>query len=267
MRWMRLLLWSVVVVCVCQKQVEAQGHGVAIEYTAGQTADVYEPAGVGPFPAIVYLHGGSWRSGSQRDFRKLATDLAAQGYVGFSIGYDLHAGSWPRSLTQARAAVQYLGDHAAEFRVDPRRIIVAGTSAGGELAALVALGPQDESFPVAGAMILNGVYELRLNAHVIKRYLGGSCAQIAAVCAAASPIAQIHPGAPPFFLGHGTADSTVPFAAATAFAEALRASKIPVTFFTAQRGPHSYWEKKEFYAANRDAMEAFLMRLVGTRER
>jgi acetyl esterase/lipase len=237
-----------------------------IPYTSGQTADLYTPTGPGPFPAIVYIHGGSWRSGSKSDFRKLATDLAAKGYLGFSIDYDLDSHSFPTSWLQAQTSIRFLRAHAASYHLDPARIVVAGTSAGGELAALIALapdGPQSPSAPqqptpVAGAIILNGVFDLSSDAHVINRYLGAKCEATPATCKDASPIQHIHPNAPPFFVGHGTADPTVPYPAAQAFIAALRQAGDSVTPFVAENGPHSYWGKSAYYAANLSAIEAFI---------
>ena len=237
-----------------------------------QKADFYEPAGSPPpqgFPAIIYIHGGSWRSGNKHDFRKLATDLAAQGYAGFSIDYDLHAHSYPTSWLQAQDAVRFLRAHAAEYHIDPNKIVVAGASAGGQLAALLALAPQGPAqarptssatpnTPVAAAIILNGVFDLHSSAHVIERYLGTDCRSTPDICNDASPNFHLHPGAPPFFIGHGTADKTVAYSEAFTFVTALRDHNIPVTLYTAQNGPHMYFDKADFYAPNLAALESFL---------
>jgi acetyl esterase/lipase len=241
-----------------------------IAYTTSapnEKADLYQPTGTGPFPAILYIHGGSWRSGNKKDFHRLATDLAAQGYVGFSIDYDLKSHSYPEAWLQAREAVRFLIAHAVEYHIDPARIVVAGTSAGGEVAALLAVDPTGPAggadqapMPVAAAMILNGVYDLCFPAYVIRRYLPEPAAD---VCKDASPVDHVHPGAPPFFIGHGTSDHIVPYAAATQFTDTLRRSDIFVATYEAQGGPHSYWTKSRYYAANLAAMESFLQVKVG----
>jgi acetyl esterase/lipase len=238
-----------------------------IVYTSNPSptrGDLYQPSGAGPFPAIVYIHGGSWRSGNKSGFKQLASDLAVQGYVGFSIDYDLHPHSYPTSYEQSLDAVRFLRSHATEYNIDPQRIMVAGTSAGGQLAALVALAPQgpagaahsNVSASVSAAIILNGVFRLG-GAHVITRYLGTECPG-PAVCTEASPFNRVHANAPPFFVGHGTGDKTVPYAEAEGFAAALRSSGDAVTLYTADGGPHMYWTKKDYYAANLAAVEKFL---------
>lgn len=234
--------------------------------------DLYEPKEDGPFAAIVFLHGGSWRSGSKREFKRMGSDLAQQGYVSFSIDYDLRAESFPLSWNEARAAVRFLREHATQYRIDPARIVVAGTSAGGELAALVALAPdgpalQLEPHPtaetVSGAMIFNGVYDLCFPAGVIKRYLGGNCSSRKDLYADASPIHHVHIGAPPFFVGHGTRDHVVPYKAAEMFVDDLRKAQVNVTPLVAEGGPHMYWVKERYYARNLQAVERFLASTVG----
>jgi acetyl esterase/lipase len=233
-------------------------------------ADLYEPSGPGPFPAIIYLHGGSWRSGGKGDFKRLATDLAAQGYVGFSIDYDLHSHSFPLSWEETRAAIRFVRAHAAEYHVDPGRIAIVGTSAGGEIAALAGLtfagptlpapgNPPDAGpVPVSAAIILNGPFDLSPSIYVVRRYIGGSCSTRQAVCDNASPLRQVHPGAPPFFVGHGDRDGLVPFSQAQIFVAALQAAHDPVTPFIAHGAGHMYWTKKHFYQQNLAAMETFL---------
>jgi acetyl esterase/lipase len=268
-------------ISVADAQVPAAGMpGVSVRsgivYTQGVSeplkADVYLPEGNGPFPGILFLHGGGWMNGNRYQMSKLIRDLAARGYVGFTIEYDVDPAPYPTSFEESLAALKYFRDHAAEFHLDPARIAVAGSSAGGELAALVALNPSGVTIPawavpsvgqkpVQGAIILNGVLDLTSlgdKSSMVTQYLGGACTSVAETCKDASPISHVHAGAPPFFLGHGTADETVPFAQAEAFAAALRAVKVPVRFFTAQGGPHTYWVKDAFYAKNLEDIDNFL---------
>ncbi len=237
-----------------------------------EKGDLYLPSGSGPFPVILYMHGGSWRSGGRGEFHQLAADLAKRGYASFSIEYDLRPHSFPGSWNEAREAIVFLRSHAAEYHLDPNRVVAAGSSAGGELAALLALAPtgpaglpDPKPLPVAAAIILNGVFDLHADVHVINRYLGGDCQSIPAICTDASPGDHIHAGAPPFFIGHGTADKVVPYAEAQSFIARLRTARNTATPFTAEGGPHMYWEKKPFYAANLAAIESFLAQAFSTR--
>jgi len=77
---------------------------------------------------------------------------------------------------QSLAAVRFIQNHAAQYHADPNKVIVLGTSAGGELAALVALSKEGPAHPpIAAAVILNGVFNLSYNVYVINRYLGAHC--------------------------------------------------------------------------------------------
>lgn len=107
--------------------------------------DVYVPSSEGPHPAIMLMHGGAWQLGDENFY---ADDwgpyLAERGYVVFSIQYRLSKPggaypTWPGCLLDCKAALQFLRGKAAEYKVDPNRIAVGGDSAGGQLAALLAL--------------------------------------------------------------------------------------------------------------------------------
>ena len=246
----------------CLLPAHAQKVTKDIPYTAGaddpQAGDLYEPSGPGPFPAIVYIHGGSWRSGNKSEFHALAADLATQGYAGFSINYDLQPHSFPTSFHEAQTAVRFLRTHAAEYHIDPNQIVVLGESAGGELAGLVALATGDSSAAVSAAVIFNGAYRLSASIGVIARYLGVKREKERRLFKEASPFAQIHPGAPPFFVGHGTADHIVPYSEAQLFIQALQEQNVPVTTYVADGGHHSYWKRSKFYASNLAAVKTFL---------
>jgi acetyl esterase/lipase len=243
----------------------------ALEYTQGKSgplkADAYIPNGPGPFPAILFIHGGGWINGSRNQMVRLIKDLANQGYVGFTIDYDVDPVHFPASLNESLAALSYMREHAAELRIDPARIAVAGSSAGGELAALVALSPQTRTAPakeippVQAAVILNGVLDLTAlgdKSSMVTQYLGGPCTALPDACKDASPQSHVHTGSPFFFVGHGTTDEIVPFSQADNFVTALRAAKIQVRFFKAEGGPHTYWIKEQFYARNFADLSSFL---------
>lgn len=259
---LRLSFIAVSFLCLAAPLASAQTVTKDIPYATDASgsykADLYQPTGAGPFPAIVFLHGGSWRSGSKSTFSKLANDLAAHGYAGLSIDYDLKPHSWPLSLEETTTAVGFLRAHAREYHLDPARILIAGESAGAELAALVALDPTNH---IAAAIMLNGVYDLTGNYHVIHRYLGGKCPDIGNVCRDASPMSHIHADAPAFFVGHGTSDHTVPFASAQLFTDDMKAAGNSVTFYPVKGAGHSYWSDDDYYADNIKAVEKFLATL------
>jgi acetyl esterase/lipase len=144
----------------------ATHDGVALQ------GDLYLPAGPGPFPVIVNVHGGYWRRGSRDTFQYWGPYLAARGYAGFTISYRLTspgAKTYPEAVQDVRAAVQFMRGSAKELRLDPDRIALWGNSAGAHLAALVALAgdspglaggyPQDPHAAQSSSVkLLIGVY-------------------------------------------------------------------------------------------------------------
>jgi acetyl esterase/lipase len=105
--------------------------------------DLYMPAGAGPFPALVALHGGGWQGGARNTFQFWGPYLAERGYVLFAISYRLAKKGqkmFPQAAQDVLAAVQFVRANAPSFKVEPDRIGLMGASAGAHLAALAALG-------------------------------------------------------------------------------------------------------------------------------
>ena len=108
--------------------------------------DLATPAqGAGPFPALVCIHGGSWRSGDKSWYRNQILTFAEQDYVAVSINYRLAPQyKFPAQVEDAKCAVRFLRAHAAEFKIDPAKLAAIGDSAGGHLALMLAfMDPAD----------------------------------------------------------------------------------------------------------------------------
>lgn len=130
---------------------------VAHLYVPGPTADlparIYYPEGDGPFPAIVFLHGSGWVTCNLDLYDVALRALAnATGHAVFAVNYQkAPEHPFPVPLDDSCAATAWLFRHAASLDVDPARIGVMGDSAGGNLAAAVALrsrGTLDLAFQV-----------------------------------------------------------------------------------------------------------------------
>ena len=104
--------------------------------------DVYAPDDRTPLAAVVYFHGGGWEEGGRTDNETgRMVPLAERGYLVASVQYRLtKVAPFPAQLDDARAAVDWVRGHAAEHGVAGDRVGAGGTSAGGHLAALLALG-------------------------------------------------------------------------------------------------------------------------------
>jgi acetyl esterase/lipase len=139
--------------------------------------DLYLPAGVGPFPALVAVHGGGWQAGARNAFQFWGPYLAERGYALFGISYRLARKGqkmFPQAVTDVLAAVQFVRGSAGKIKVDPERIGLFGASAGAHLASLAALAggaapfkdayPRDEhagaSAKVKALVGVYGVYDL-----------------------------------------------------------------------------------------------------------
>lgn len=121
-------------------QAIAESQDRVIE--AGRMAvRIYTPLGAGPFPVLVYLHGGGWVIGDLDSYDPICRELCGSvGCIVVSVDYRLAPEHrFPAAVDDASAALQWVVDHCAELAGDPRRIAIAGDSAGGNLAAVTAI--------------------------------------------------------------------------------------------------------------------------------
>src|SRR5438128_184043 len=176
--------------------------------------------------AVVLIHGGGFHSGSKESLDPTALRFARNGWTALSISYRLvPPAPWYAAKDDALAAVRWVRAHASRFGFDPRRLAVFGTSAGGNLAALVATVGRGRQL-VAAAASWSGPMDLATFAPrnaVIRRYAGCSCATR---LRALSPISFVGPGDAPLLLVNSTRE-IVPLGQATEMARRLRRAKVP----------------------------------------
>lgn len=130
-----------------------------------QGMDIFMPRATRAAPVILYFHGGRWREGHPAFYDHLADSWVADGAVFVSCGYRLEpAATIADSVDDALAAVNWWGEHAGDYGGDPQQLIVAGHSAGGHLAAMVALTPRAREVHaparVIAAVVMSGVSDL-----------------------------------------------------------------------------------------------------------
>lgn len=116
----------------------------------------YTPDGDAPFPLFVYYHGGGWILGNLDTHDAVCRALASSaGCVVVSVDYELAPESpFPGPLRDCYDATEYLASHAADFGADPDRLVIGGDSAGGNLAAAVALRARDAEGPSIDHQVL-----------------------------------------------------------------------------------------------------------------
>ncbi|HEY2982242.1 MAG TPA: alpha/beta hydrolase [Anaerolineales bacterium] len=223
----------------------AESNFQDIAYAAASSAellDLYVPAGSGPFPVVLYVHGGGFRMGDKilPVRRGIAARLLAAGYALASINYRLSGeATFPAQIQDAKAAVRWLRAHASEYDLDPDRIAAWGDSAGANLVSLLGtscgapelegaeLGNAEQSSCVQLVVDFYGPIDfvqmdeqfagtLCPQTHdkpnsAESAYVGGPIQENRDLVQAANPITYITPDDPPFFIEHGTLDCTVPF--------------------------------------------------------
>jgi acetyl esterase/lipase len=191
-------------------------------------------------PTLVYLHGGGFRGGRKsREARPLLYRLASRGWVCISANYRLRPeATFPDHLVDAKKVIAWVRQHGPAYGADPAAVVVAGSSAGGNLAALAALTPNDPRFQpgferadttVAAAVCLYGYYG---------RYYGDPSIPEPIP---SPPGAYANAEAPPFLVAHGDQDTFVPVESARQFVERLRdVSANPVVYVELPGAQHSF---------------------------
>jgi acetyl esterase len=238
-----------------------------IEYAlAGKVSlrlDAHVPDGAGPFPAVVLVHGGAWVTGNRTsNVYPLFQPLSDAGFAWFSISYRLAAEVARNPIGAAmqmgtaesdvRRAVAYVREHAAEYRVNPRRIALIGESAGGQLAAMAALRP-DADGAVQGVVAFYTPSDLAMLARTsplipdgVRDAVKGTLFDelLMAGLTEFSPINAVSATAPPFLLIHGTDDNVVPIAQSQRFCDKLLQSSVACEIYTVEGGSHGIrrWE-------------------------
>ncbi|NNE84932.1 MAG: alpha/beta hydrolase [Alphaproteobacteria bacterium] len=110
------------------------------------TLSLTSPAGDGPFPAVIDLHGGGWGKGSRSECLQRDAVLAEAGIAAVALDFRDGADGYRSSLIDINYAVRWLKAHARDFQIDPERIGINGQSSGGHLAMLAAMRPNDPRY-------------------------------------------------------------------------------------------------------------------------
>lgn len=134
----------------------------------------YSEKASGPQPTIVWVHGGGFVAGSKDDVANYMKVLAGHGYTMVSVEYSKGRGTtYPKPVEEVNAALGFLVRHAEEYKIDAARMILAGDSAGAQLASQVALittdpnysgelgiSPQLKPYQLRGMLLVSGVFDI-----------------------------------------------------------------------------------------------------------
>ena len=208
---------------------------------AGLLADIAAPAGEGPFPVILSVHGGRWIRGTRRDngaidVRRWADDF---GYFAVTIEYRLVTCSpAPACYEDVLCAIRWVHAHAVEYRLDLQRFYLIGMSAGGHMVSLAATlgqgrfacrgGWEDQPHTFTAAISSSGAY------HLPSLDWGSGWLPVGQpwdeARTYASPIEHVSQDSRPLLLLHSDDDSSVPVRQAIDMAQALESVGAPHHF-------------------------------------
>jgi acetyl esterase/lipase len=223
--------------------------------------DVYRPQSEGKRPVVIWIHGGAWRAGSKD--RVPVTGLLNRGFAIASIDYRLSpVAEFPAQIHDIKAAIRFLRANAPTWGFDPDRFIIAGSSAGGHLAALVGVSngvgalegsvgdnPRSSSnvqsvVSFYGASNLQTIlaqstpHGLSVRVPALQLLLGGQPAEQPDLAKLASPVTHVDASDPPLLLVHGDQDPQMPINQAHELHGRYKQLGLPVEFEVIHGGAH-----------------------------
>jgi pectinesterase len=245
--------------------------------------DLFAPnEGDGPYPAVVFVHGGGWDSGNKTEYRPFAQQLAARGYVCVCIEYRLSGeAKFPAAVQDCKAAVRWLRANARKHKIDPDHIGAVGGSSGGHLVGLLATsggaaqfegdgGNPSESSAVQAAVNMAGTMDMTMP-HFIERvrkdpkdhaarFLGATYDDNPKLYAAASPISYINCCTPPMLFMDGEHDK--PAFRTEASRKRLKQLGITTDLIVVKDGPHAFWLFEPWFTPTVEQVDKFLAKAL-----
>jgi acetyl esterase/lipase len=223
--------------------------------------DIYQPPNVAKAPLVVWVHGGAWRAGSKNSVP--ITRLLHHGFAIASVDYRLSpVAKFPAQVHDIKAAIRFLSANAAKYRFDVNRFIVAGSSAGGHLAALVGVSngvtqlegdigdESSESSQVHSIISFYGASNLQtilsqstphglsVRVPALDLLLGGQPEKESKLAKLASPVTHVDASDPPLLLIHGDQDPQMPINQAHELHGKYQLLNLPVEFEVVHGGVH-----------------------------
>ncbi|MCC6398647.1 MAG: pectate lyase [Bacteroidetes bacterium] len=243
--------------------------------------DVCVPADVsrGPFPAVMLIHGGGWRSGDKSQELPMAEALAERGFVAVTVEYRLSPEAlYPAGVHDLKTALRWMRAHAAEYNMRSDRIAVMGGSAGGTLAAILGTTAGMESFDGTGAyssqttevqavIDMDGILDFTDPAESGKdtdpakpsagsAWFGGPFREKPGVWKEASPVQWVSANSPPFLV----VNSSLPRfrAGRDSVISRLERFGIPAEVYEFPDAPHPFWLLHPWVDTVREKVVEFL---------
>ena len=233
---------------------------------ARQKLDLYVPEqATNALPVVIWIHGGGWKGGSKDGCPPLRQGFVQRGYAVASVGYRLSGDAlFPAQIEDCKAAVRWLRVNAQQYRLNPDRFGVWGSSAGGHLVALLGTSGDEKAFDVGANLGVSSRVQavcdffgptdlLQMDSHARPgapfkhddaaspeaSLIGGPIQKNKAKATRVNPITYVSINAlPPFLIVHGDADPLVPHHQSELLYEALKKAGGNVQFHTIQGAGH-----------------------------
>ncbi len=218
-----------------------------------------------PMPLVVWIHGGGWRGGSKEGLGRPRPILDHGGYILASVEYRLSGEAvFPAAIADCKAALRWLRANAAKYHIDPDRLAVWGSSAGGHLAALLgtaweveewdAIHPENQDVSSKPTVVCNwfGPTDfLRMNdfegridhdaeGSPESLFIGGRIQEHPEKTQRANPIAYVTADDPPMLLMHGEKDLSVPYNQSELLYAALRKAGVESRLYKVVGADHGF---------------------------
>lgn len=241
-------------------------YGVAGDTSRKHLLDIYLPAGAGPgTPVVVWIHGGAWmlndKYADMGYMRNTIQGILARGYALASIDYRYSTEAvFPAQIQDCSQALEFLYQHAAQYKLDKDRIALIGFSAGGHLASLIGLSNNNgvqAFFPPSGAthfklrcvldfygpsdfiMLASNPDTAISNArNPVTILLGALPVDRPDLAKRASPVTYIDKGDPPFLIVQGEKDESVPNTQSRILHSWLTLTGVPNDLIVVPGAPH-----------------------------
>jgi acetyl esterase/lipase len=215
--------------------------------------DILQPKApaLGNRPGVIVIHGGGWIEGDKEStLDRYCRPFIRQGFVVANVEYRLaKAAPAPAAVSDVLQAALWFHDHAAQYKVDANRILVAGSSAGGHLALIVGMTPASAglgpSVKIAAVIDFFGI------ADVADQLAGPNARNYAAqwipeqsnrmeLARRMSPATYVRKGLPPILALHGDADPLVPYEQSVSLTKAIRSAGGDAELITVSGGKHGF---------------------------
>jgi acetyl esterase/lipase len=238
--------------------------------------DLYLPKNrSAPNPTLILFHGGGWVDGQKERNMFYLLPYLSMGWAAINVEYRMARNSpAPAAVEDCRCALRWVTYHAKDYSLDPSRLVLTGTSAGGHLALITGMLPAGNAFdrqcptenttrwnqatepPLKVAAIINwfGITDVRelIDGPNAKHYAMewfGSMSNREELARQVSPINYVRAGLPPIITIHGEEDDVAPYSQAVRFHAALEKAGVPNQLVTIRGRKHDGFSREELVSS------------------